>query len=71
MGTYCGWTKSISHHLETMVETMVAWYLQKNRILPDLLRCEKDFETSPPASAPDPSPAVALLRAELRHSSGA
>ena len=20
--TYCGWTKSISHHLETMVETI-------------------------------------------------
>ena len=25
---YCGWTKSISHHVESMVETIVCWYLQ-------------------------------------------
>ena len=26
--TYCGWTKSISHHFEAMVETIICWYLQ-------------------------------------------
>ena len=25
---YCGWAKSISHHSETMVETIACWYLQ-------------------------------------------
>ena len=27
--TYCGWTK-FSHHVETMVETIVCWHLQVN-----------------------------------------
>ena len=28
--TYCGWTKSILHHFETMVEASACWYLQEN-----------------------------------------
>ena len=35
--TYCGWTKSISHHFETMVETMVSCLLQGNRLIPGFL----------------------------------
>ena len=31
-GPYCGWTKSVSHRFKTMVETIVCWYLQGNRI---------------------------------------
>ena len=44
----CGWKSEIqkSHHLETMVESIVCWYLQGNRILPGFLRwCEMDFAT--------------------------
>ena len=33
LDTYCGWTKSTSHHLEIMVETIVCWYLQGNRTI--------------------------------------
>ena len=29
-GTYCGWTKSISQQLETMLETIVCWYSPHN-----------------------------------------
>ena len=36
-----GWTKTISHHLETSV----SWYLPGNRILPRSLRFEMDFAT--------------------------
>ena len=34
---YCGWTKSISHHFEPMVETIVSWYLQGNHIILEFL----------------------------------
>ena len=41
---YCGWTKSISHHFETMVETFVCWHLQGKHQKPGFLRwCERDF----------------------------
>ena len=29
--------KSISHHLETLGEAIVGWYLQENRIIPEFL----------------------------------
>ena len=35
----------ILHHLETMVETIVCWYLQGNHQKPGLLWCELDFAT--------------------------
>ena len=34
---YCGWTKSISHHFETMI-TSVCWYFQGNHQQPGFLR---------------------------------
>ena len=38
------WMDEILHHFETMVETLVCWYLQGNRIIPAFLRwCEMDF----------------------------
>ena len=38
------WTDEIQHHLETMFETIVCWYLQGNHQKPGLLRrCEMDF----------------------------
>ena len=38
------WMDKILHHLATMVETIVCWYLQDNRFIPGLLRwCEMDF----------------------------
>ena len=41
---FCGWTKSISHHFETMVETLPCWYSQGNGIILGLQRwCEIDF----------------------------
>ena len=30
--------KYISHHFETMAETIICWYLQENRIIPAFLR---------------------------------
>ena len=33
---YSGWTK-IQHHFETMVQAIVCWYLQGNRIIPGFL----------------------------------
>ena len=29
---YCGWTKSISHHFQAMVETIVGWCRQENHM---------------------------------------
>ena len=38
------WMDEILHHLETMVETIVCWYLQGNQQKPGFLRwCEMDF----------------------------
>ena len=42
--TYCGWTKSVSHRLQTKVDTTSCWYVQGNGLLPGFLRrCEMDF----------------------------
>ena len=43
---YCGWTKSISHHLEIMAETSVCWYLQgeSNHSMVSERWCEMDFQ---------------------------
>ena len=42
---YSGWTKSISHHLETMVETI--YRDDSNHPKPGSLRCEMDFVACP------------------------
>ena len=41
---YCGWAKSTSHHFDTMVETIICWYLQGNEQKPGCLRwCRISF----------------------------
>ena len=36
--SYCGWTKTVSHHFEAMGNENGCWYLQGNQIIPGFVR---------------------------------
>ena len=63
---YCGWTKCNSHHFETMVETVVCWYLQDNHQKPGFLRwCDMAMGQNPnrtPSEHPIQFPLKSVLK---------